>query len=44
MVIAQKKTTSLNTDIGIGGLSSSIDYQSTFGFKWVKIMNASNIK
>jgi hypothetical protein len=44
MVIAQKKTTSLNTNIGIGALSSSLDYQSTFAFKWIKIMNASNVK
>jgi hypothetical protein len=42
MVMAQKKSTSTISSIGIGAASSSINYQSTFGLSWVRIFNNSN--
>jgi hypothetical protein len=42
MIMAQKKTTSSLTSIGIGAASSSINYQSTFALSWVRIFNNSN--
>ena len=43
MVMAQKKSTSTISSVGIGAASSSINYQSTFGLSWVRIFNNSNI-
>lgn len=42
MIMAQKKSTSTLSTIGIGAASSSINYQSTFGLSWVRIFNNSN--
>ena len=42
MIMAQKKSTSTLSTIGIGAASSSINYQSTFGLTWVRIFNNSN--
>lgn len=42
MIMAQKKSTSILSTIGIGAASSSINYQSTFGLTWVRIFNNSN--
>jgi hypothetical protein len=44
MVLAQKKSASAVTTVGINALSSTINYQSTFAFKWVKMFNTSSTK
>ncbi len=41
--MAQKKSTSVISTIGIGAASSAINYQSTFGLSWVVIFNSSNV-
>ena len=42
MVLAQKKTVNSVTNIGIGAISGSLDYQSTFAFSWVRVFDSSN--
>ena len=42
MILAQKKTTNVVTNVGIGGLSSTINYQRQFKFSWVKVHDSSN--
>jgi hypothetical protein len=42
MVLAQKKTVNSISTIGIGALSGSLNYQSTFSFSWVKVFDSSN--
>jgi hypothetical protein len=44
MVWAQKKSASNITTVGINALSSTKAYQSTFSFKWVKMLDSSNTK
>lgn len=44
MVLAQKISSSNLSTVGINALSSTINYQSTFGFKWVRVFNSSNTK
>ena len=43
MVMAQKKSTSTITTVGIGAASSSLDYTSTFGLTEVRIFDNSNV-
>lgn len=43
MVMAQKKTSTNISTIGIGSLSATLNYQSTFGFSWVRVFNNSNV-
>lgn len=42
MIHAQKKTSNLVTTVGIGAVSSSINYQRPFSFSWVKVHDSSN--
>lgn len=42
MIMAQKKSLSTVTTIGIGASSSSLNYQSTFALSWVKVFDNSN--
>lgn len=42
MILAQKKSTSTVTNVGIGGLSSTINYARDFKFSWVKVHDSSN--
>lgn len=42
MIMAQKKTANSVANIGIGALSSVINYQSTYGISWVRIFSTSN--
>lgn len=42
MIMAQKKSLSTVTTIGIGAASSSLNYQSTFALSWVKVFDNSN--
>ena len=42
MVMAQKKTTNTVSNVGIGSASSSINYQTSFKFAWVKVYDTSN--
>lgn len=42
MIMAQKKSLSTVTTIGIGAASSSLNYQSTFSLSWVKVFDNSN--
>lgn len=44
MVLAQKKTVNSITNIGIGAVSGSLNYQSTFSFSWVKVFDSSNVQ
>ncbi len=44
MVLAQKKSTGNMSTVGINALSSTINYQSTFAFKWVRMFNSSSTK
>lgn len=44
MVLAQKKSASSLNTVGINALSTTINYQSTFGFKWVRVFDSSNTK
>ena len=44
MVLAQKKSASNTVNVGINALSTTINYQSTFGFKWVRVFDTSNTK
>lgn len=43
MVMAQKSSANTVTTIGIGALSGSNNYQTTFAFDWVRIFNCSNV-
>ena len=42
MILAQKKTANTITNVGIGALSSSINYARDFKFSWVKVHDSSN--
>ena len=42
MVVAQKKTTNNVANVGVGALSSSLNYQRPFKFNWVKVYDSSN--
>lgn len=44
MVLAQKKSAATLNTIGINALSTTLNYQSTFAIKWVKMFNTSNTK
>ena len=43
MVVAQKKTSNTVSNVGIGALSSSINYERQFKFSWVKVFDTTNI-
>ena len=42
MVVAQKKTTNSVSNVGVGALSSSLNYQRDFKFNWVKVYDTDN--
>ena len=42
MIWAQKKTSNVVTTVGIGAVSSTINYVRDFKFSWVKVHDSSN--
>jgi hypothetical protein len=42
MIHAQKKTSNVVSSVGIGAVSSSLNYQRAFSFSWVKVHDSSN--
>lgn len=43
MIWAQKKTSNVVTTVGIGAVSSTINYVRDFKFSWVKVHDSSNV-
>lgn len=41
-VMAQKKTTNTISTVGIGAVSSSLNFKRDFGFSWVKVYDTTN--